>query len=92
MLGQARLKTFYDLPNCYFSTTNAIQTTQIGTIPPMVESTRVSRTSDFSTSDTLPVTGNVYSENKVNRRAAYLTKSAVKEALEELMKSKRQVN
>ena len=57
--------------------------TQIGTTSPVAESTRVPRTSNLAPSGTLPLTGNIYSENKHNRTATYLAKTTIQEALDE---------
>ena len=56
------------------------QTTQTGTTPSVAQYIRSPGTSDLSTSDTLPVTGYVSSEEKLHSAVAYLAE--IKEALD----------
>ena len=57
--------------------------TLTGTTPHIAASTLVPVTSKLFTPSTLPVTCDVSHEDTVNRTAAHLAKTAIKEALEE---------
>ena len=59
------------------------QIIMIETTPAVAECTMVTRTSKLSILDTLPVEGNVSNEDKLNGKAAYLTKTAIQEGLDE---------
>ena len=78
-----QVTSFYDLANTYFKAAKKFQSILIRTTPPVAESTRVPRTSNLSTSDTLPVMDNVYSEDKLNRTMVYLAITPVMEGLDE---------